>query len=433
MTVPSKEEQRKEAEDRRTAMEANGVARDGGEADATSLNDPVDGADGGDGGERREPRQPQQDEPRQPRERAMSPGDRARMEMANRFRRPAEEEQPFSGDINDPEVVYGESARQMLQPEPADGDMLGTGADDGEPEPQRQPEPKTFRLKINGQEVELTEAQVLERAQKVSAADSYLDEAKTLLKEAKQIKRTRGGADVDADQIDNENHDEPEEPTSQRRDQNPDQRLQEAVEKIQFGDREEAAKVLGEVIDEVADRKTDERQLKRLIDNDFAKSQQSLKAFTDANSELAQNEIFAAGMEATMYRLYREEIEKLGVVEASQIPTDNKTLANWHRYYRVHGADVSNTDALLTTAKNRVLQHFKAPADPAQRKDTPRASSRVAVNVDRTERRASIPNNPSRSVAPRSDSQVRQQQPQPQSRSSAIADMRRARGQPVAS
>lgn len=38
--------------------------------------------------------------------------------------------------------------------------------------------PKTYRLKVNGKEIELTEAEVLERAQKVASADEYLQFAK---------------------------------------------------------------------------------------------------------------------------------------------------------------------------------------------------------------------------------------------------------------
>lgn len=38
--------------------------------------------------------------------------------------------------------------------------------------------PKTYKLKINGKDVELTEAEVLERAQKVASADEYLQFAK---------------------------------------------------------------------------------------------------------------------------------------------------------------------------------------------------------------------------------------------------------------
>jgi len=39
-------------------------------------------------------------------------------------------------------------------------------------------EPKKYRLKVNGKEVELTEEEVLERAQKVESADEYLQTAK---------------------------------------------------------------------------------------------------------------------------------------------------------------------------------------------------------------------------------------------------------------
>lgn len=426
--TPTKAEQEMEAAARRKAA---GVTEDQADAfraeNADAVANMEDGADGSEGSQPQQ--RPPQEEPPAPRERAMSPGDKARMEMAARFRRPAEEEQPFSGDINDPEVIFGEAARQQLEPEPGEGeDLLGTPVGDNEPAPQ----PRMVTIKVNGKNIQVTEDELIERAQKVSAADSYLDEAKTLLRQAKEIKRGRSGAaDDDQDQIDDggQDRDQLDQPVRQPVAQNPE-RLKQVIEKIQFGDQEEAAAALGEVIAEAADQSADQRQLERLMNNDLARSQKSLKSFVEANPELANNEIFSAGMEATMYRLYREEIEALGVVEPDKIPKDRATLANWHRWYRVHGAEVSQADTLLTKAKDQVLQYMKVPGQPTQQRREPsRAQPRVAVNVDRTERRASIPVQPSRSVAPRPNTQTRP--PAEQGRSSVVSEMRRARGQPV--
>ncbi len=47
------------------------------------------------------------------------------------------------------------------------------------------PPPQKRKLKVNGREIELTDEEILERAQKVEAADDYLREAAKLYKEAK--------------------------------------------------------------------------------------------------------------------------------------------------------------------------------------------------------------------------------------------------------
>lgn len=422
MPTPSKAEQEAEAAKRREQQEGLHLDQND-EIEAAEGSDPIEGENESGEPQRREPRQ--QEERRAPPERPMSASDKIREGISSRFRRPAKEEQPFSGDIHDPELIFGDAARVELDPEV-------------EPEPvvqeqEAEPEPRKIKLKINGQDIELTEQQVIERAQKVSAADSYLDEAKTLLKEAKQIRRTRSGADVDQNQTDEQDrNNELEEPTEPSRGQNPGQRLQDAVEKIQFGEREEAAKVLGEIINETVDSRTDAVQLQRLMKNDFARSQKALQDFKTDNTELAKDPMVGAAMEATIYAIYREDIEKLGVVDADKIPTDPKSLADWHRFYRVHGMEVRQTADLLNEAKSRVSKRFAQPADTTRQRTEPqRAASRVDVNIDRTQRRASIPNNPSRSVSPRSDQQMRQ--PAVADRSSAIMAMRKARGQPVAS
>ena len=49
--------------------------------------------------------------------------------------------------------------------------------DDGAEQVDPVAEPRKFKIKVNGREVELTEQELVERAQKVSAADQYLQEA----------------------------------------------------------------------------------------------------------------------------------------------------------------------------------------------------------------------------------------------------------------
>lgn len=354
----------------------------------------------------------------------MSPADEARAAIAKRFRREAPEDVvPFNGDMTDPEMLYGRVAQQQIEPDP---DLPEPGVAH---EPVRGAEavaPAKRKLTVRGQTVEMTDDEILAAAQKTLAADSYLDEARVILKDAKEIRAERAGRDphhpegqtsTQDDALDNDGTDG----TSRH----PGNELREVVEKIQYGDPEEAARLLGDAIDKTADKKADERQIKRLMDNDLAKAQVALKTFMDANPALKGDEIADKVIEQNIYKVYREDIEKLGVVDPDKIPTDPKTVAAWHRFYRINGAAVRDMPTILNEAKARLDTWRGTPAAKPQAER--RIAARVDVNVDRNERRAAIPNSPTRSASP--PARATQQPQQPQGRSSVIMKMKAARGQ----
>jgi len=373
----------------------------------------ADDADGD--GERR------QDDPPREAPIQMSPQDQRRLDMANRFKRPGVE-QPFDGDMTRDENLYGDVAAQQLEPDP---DLPEPGVP---PADQRTAPPaeRTFTIKVRGKDVVLTEAQVLERASKVEAADSYLAESRELLESAKTIRADRAGPDRQhPDGQRSAADDEPDETDHSAPARRPALDLKSVVEEIQFGDPEKAARQLGEAINTAASQMANEGHVTRLVRNDLAKSKLDLKAFADDNPDIANDEIASNVIEQSIYKIYREEIQALGVDEA-QIPKDPKALADWHRLYRVHGHTVSKPAEVLQKAK-ATLDKFRGATSapkPAPRKD----AARVSVNVDRTERRMAIPVQPSRAVAPRPNAPAPTQS---SSRSDAVKDMRRARGQPV--
>lgn len=353
-----------------------------------------------------------------------SPGDQARKNIAARFRR--EESVPFSGDINDPEMTIGEIARRAEEPEP------GTSPVGGQRDPaldrQTQQQPQKRKLTVRGQELELTDEEILARAAKVTAADSYLEEARTILEEAKTIRAERNSPSSRRPESQNDTQDDLNADDDTNRSQHPEDDMEEVIESIQYRDPKEAARKLSEAIDKRADKKADERQLQRLMDNDLQKSQKALKDFMVANAELGSDKMTARAIEATLYDIYEEDIVKLGLVDADQIPKDAAGKANWHRFYRVHGHPVRTAAEALEEAKTRVLRWKGNPAPSNGNEPRPAPSkTQPRVNVDRTERRMAIPNSPSRSVAP-----AKTEAPKATSRSDVIAKMRASRGQVVA-
>lgn len=360
----------------------------------------------------------------------MTPGDNAREAIAKKFRRSGESV-PFNGDPNDPEMLYGDVARTHDEPEPGDS-VVGSRQEPRKPEPdqsQQQQQPQKRKLIVRGKEVWLTEDEILARASMVTAADSYLEEARTILDEAKTVKAERAGQRPQHPEDQSGTQNEELDPNANADDtRRPESRTRKVVEIIQFGDPEEAAAELDQLIDERADKKTDERQLKRLMDNDLSRSQKALKDFVTANPELNGDKNAARLIEANLYDIYEEDIIKLGVVDADKIPKNPREKAEWHRFYRVNGHPVRSAAEALEEAKIRTLKW--RGVSPTQQQQQPRKEQpRVDVNVNRSERRAAIPNNPTRSVSPRPDSATA---PKATSRSDVISGMRKARGQVTA-
>lgn len=356
----------------------------------------------------------------------MSPSDAAREAISSRFKRDGTI--PFDGDFTKPENLYGDVAREQLEPDP-DADEPGVTAAERQ---QAAPAEKTFTIKVRGKDVVLTEAQLLERASKVEAGDSYLAETRDLLEQAKELRKGQAehaGRDDQRHPVDRQSstQDDVSEADDGQQPRRPG--MKDLVEQIQYGSPEEAAKLLEDAISNAADTAADKRQLKRLMNNDLSRSQKSLQDFQAANPEIAGDENSAALMEKNIYAIFREDIEKLGVVDADKIPTDKKTLADWHRFYRVHGQPVSDIPVVLEEAKQRLVS-WRGPAaaqqqKPAARKD---AAPRVEVNVDRTQRREAIPNQPTRSTAPRPNPTASSKS---QKGSDVVREMRAARGQLV--
>jgi hypothetical protein len=381
----------------------------------------------GEGGQRQPERAEEDDSPARPKPIHMSPADQARLDMAKRFRRQSvEDDVPFNGNMNDPEMLYGKAGREQLDPDPIAPDLLVPDPKVVIP-PVVAPAKRT--LTVRGKTVEMTDDEILAAAQKTLAGDSYLDEARGLLEEAKQIKAERAGHDPQHPEGQNSrtrNDGQDADPDEAR--QHPGDELEEAIEQIQFGDPKEAAAKIRKVMKTVSEQEADEGQMRRLVKNDIARVQVVLKTFSDANPTIANDKIAAQAIEQFVYDVTREEIEKLGDVDASKIPQNPAELANWHRFYRINGRSVSNPEALLESAKGRYLKWkgvSEQPVVPAAK-----VAPRVVVNVDRTERRAAMPTQPTRSMAPRPDAQARPTEGR--SRSETIMKMRQQRGQTVA-
>lgn len=417
----SKEAQRQESANRQPLTDAGIRESDPLQSPLNDRSEPSDiVADLGDDDAGRSQRQ------ERPKPIFMSPSDEARANIAKRFKRDDEGRVPFNGDPNDPEMLYGKHGRlpEQQQEDPIDHE---------DPPPQQlqqQPSEKKFTIKVRGQTLELSEAELLERASKVEAADSYLKDSRDLLEQARQIRnRERDPADPHRPEDRTNTQDDVSDTAAQGDPQHPEDELEGALDEVRYGsDSKEAAAKLRRVINKEADKAADDRQIKRLIGNDNTKSTKAMKAFIDANPDIANDEDSSRFMAMKIYDIQREELIQAGIDEA-KLPKDNTALANWHQFQRVHGSPVSSQEEMLEKAKQKLVS-WRGGSSQQRTEQRKPAAPRVEVNVDRNARRANVPNQPTRTMVP--PAQRQQQDPaQPRDRSSVIAGMRKGRGQLV--
>lgn len=339
----------------------------------------------------------------------MTAADRKRLEMAKRFRERRDGEGlDYHGDHQDPTQTYGEVAA------PPD-DAAVTGALD-QPKPKRQ-------LKVNGKVMELDEDEVIALAQKAAAAEDILERAKATaraMKENQEEPRAEPSRPHQDARPQPTDEDELEDPPNQ------EDPFTELVEKIQFGDPAEAAQLLRNTISEVAAKRTKEDAVRERVGNEIASRARALNTIRakQENADVVNDPRAEAVIERTIYDLYAEDLQAVGL-PAEEIPKDKVQLANWHAFYRAHGHPVRSFEDVVTTA----ITDFRSwkPGKPAPQPANPGAPR---VNVDRDQRRAAIPTQPSRASAP--PRPAAPSEPQAKSRSDIIRDMRKARGQIVA-
>lgn len=390
-----------------------------------------DGADAGDAGAADLPEQGRVEPEAGERKTVQaSPQDLKRAAIAARFKPGADTTAatPFDGDMTRPENMYGTAAAEQLEPEPtAEGDAIL-----GDVQPQEaEPQPQMITRVVRGKNITKSLDDWLQLATKVDAADSYLEEGRSLLEDAKTLKATRAGQDAQHPERQSGAQDDGQGGAQQDDPQHPED-LNGLVEQLQFGDPKEAARLLQEAIQreagKIATKVSDEGHQARLFNGDLARSQKALEAFKAANPEIDKDPIASSAIEKIVYDEYRKDIVALGLYDESQIPSDPRTLANWHRFCRVNGHTVRSTPDLLNSAKEQLVAWRGGKSNPAPQPRT-QQPARVEVNVNRDTRRAAIPLQPTRAVAPRRDAVAN---PQTKTGSDVVKDMRRARGQPVA-
>jgi hypothetical protein len=188
--------------------------------------------------------------------------------------------------MNDPENIYGEVAQD--DEELTDEEIDARATAKGKPAPKDDDvEPgdasRMITRIVRGKRVTLSEQEWLDRAAQVTAADSYLAEARGVLEEAKKLKGRPGPDRQHPDGEFGATDDALDPPAPDGESQHPETSFRDVVQKIQYGDPYDAAADLQRLVKTEATKIATEGQLQRAYDQDFARSQKQLQAFAAAN------------------------------------------------------------------------------------------------------------------------------------------------------
>lgn len=365
--------------------------------------------------------------PQRPLAPAKSEFDQRRDDIVARFRASRDE-----APADEADDIISDLAASGMQPElePEPGPEL---AAEPEPEPAAPPAPpKTFKLKVNGQERELSEEDLIAKAQIALASEGILDEVKALKRQYTELNQ---GVTRTTPPNPNQVRQNPAQTTEQQdpidgdpAPPNQEDRLTKLIEAIQFG--ADPAETRALLQDTIADMSKDTANTvvtqvlaQQRLKDEGARTAKVLQDFKEKHSDIANDPLADAVIQTKLYQLQVEDLKALGV-DPSQLQTPSGVVtpadvAMAHRWYRSEGFAVRAPQEMLETATADFLawKGVKPPPQPAD--PAAKAAPRVDISVDRTARRAAIPQQPSRAAAPRA---AQEAAPQPRDRSSIVQD-----------
>jgi hypothetical protein len=341
--------------------------------------------------------------------------DRANIAQKFAAKRAAENAgQPFSGNMGDPALRAGVAS--VVQPEP---DPEPKPDDNAPPAEARESGPfdsgakPKHKLVVRRDVREVDDDELIRLAQIGAANESYLGEARKLLDETRRVVSSRPHPDAgepDAERTGDDDVDQP----------HKDDPFAEAAKKVRFGDDEEAAEALRTTTVQVAGQEAAKAVYNQQRQLDVARATRAYTTFKESNADLIADPIAETAMERIYHDELRNDLRKIGYPD-DKIPKNRDALVETHRFHRIHGQPVRETSELLDAAKTG----FANWRGGQRQEPAPRSQSGLEVTVDRTERRAAIPQQPTRAAIPQKPTA---QPSQGNARSNAVQQMRQARG-----
>jgi hypothetical protein len=289
-------------------------------------------------------------------------------------------------------------------------------------------------------EVRADPARALKVAQKMMAADSYLDEARQRI--ARSDTPSQPGKDGAADrparaaqhpERNDAGDDDRDQPGTTPRNTTGKVDFTKLVEAIQVEDPKEAGQKVKEIFetaaDEAAEKKIAEREHRSIRQADTARAHTSMKEFVDEHPELNGNRYAASAIAAALVDEYRTDLvealkaEGEDVAEAERIVSmaspDQVALA--HKNRRLRGdAGVRQIDKqFFETAYSRVTESLGVKTRPTE-------TAQPNGLQGRKDLKRALPHQPQRASVPPAQPAAPAKAPR---RSDVVQEMRRARGQ----
>lgn len=363
----------------------------------------------------------------------------------------AEDLQEFSGDVNDPAVMYGAQANaDDMSPIELEALERRRQVQTGQ-QPQQQGQqpaartlngidPKLLSVQIptvvNGEQSFVTVEDLIRREQQTRAADQKLELAKQLLRETQVYQRQQPQPGNGDGYDEHTGQDFPVlDDGADRQRGNTSRRSQvdvtELAEKIQLGTPEEVASALETFITS-AQRQTPQvdeatRVLTVLEDRN---SQESLKSFAEKHPLVATNPVI---QNETTRQIQREMVLDLlragwSQADLSAAAPDAPALTQLHKQARISRMrGIRSTDELLNAGYQGAIKSLRGILDTVQQPATTQAPGMQ----QREQRKQQLQNQPAARRMSPSLTAAAAPKTVDQSRSDAFARMRQARGQSV--
>lgn len=297
--------------------------------------------------------------------------------------------------------VSGDDADQESDPDPVDAVRSTPSATDADEE-------QTFTLIVDGRPVQMKQSEVLAKAQIAVASDNRLDEAKRLLQEARALRGSSDDRtnqpDVDADL---NAHDDPsparKEAVNQSKPSFDPEKLENIVERIQIGDKDEGSQALAELIEIVSSAGNDRDTLKpddigRVVNEQLARSriqgeiEQAAASFKDKYAGITSDPDM---LDMSLNRLgseVRQDLLNAGIAEAEK--ASKERLLELHSQARIRGLRVNPIQVHFDKVGKELSSKFASVlgsktdgSEPATSRQSqpkqPVPSTRVAERMDR--------------------------------------------------
>lgn len=365
----------------------------------------------------------------------------------------AAETQPFSGDPNDPDAIYG---AEVDQDELGDLELAAlqrrkehlaemAGQNPGQQQQQRKPlnglDPQMLAtpvpVKIDGQVYEVPMEDLVRDFQINRAADKRLEMAKALLAQSQEFQRTRPQPGQDAENestgqdLSNDGQDDFDRELghTSRRPAN----VKDLVEKIQLGTPDEAAEALEDFISSAVNREAPVDETTRVqtaLEDINAK--QAVVAFAQANPHIANNPVLQQEATKVIHRNMAEDLLRAGysMDELRELAPGPQQLTQLHKSARINGVKgVRRVSDLIAAGYQGAINNLRTLVEQTAGPMQPQ--HRAASMEQRQQRKEGLQSQPAARRLSPSLNASQATRTQDQSRQAAVARIRQARGQPT--